>query len=255
MKLLWSAVRGEWSKCRGTAVLPLVVLAPYVVVLLFGLFAYFEGERFLGTGSARAWGWLAESVLTTWCLLLLPLVSALLSALLAGVDHRAQAFKHLFALPVSRPVLLWGKQLTAWLLLAAAFGLLVSGIVMAGWLLRWSRPELGFDAPVPWVRLSGFALGGALAAGFLSALQTWLALLRRDFVPPVVLGFLAVVSILVLNTLDPALLAYHPWAYPLEFSRAFLRQQTPIAWPLAGALGGLLFSWLSAFVFVRRDVL
>lgn len=253
MRRFLGCLTADLLKLRRTPVALLLVVAPYVVILFFGLFAYFSGPRFLS--SAQAWAWLGDSCFTFWSLIVLPMWTALVTAQLAAVEHRAEGFKHLFALAVPRRILYLSKQVLCWLLVAGAFLWLGLGILVGGWLLRWFRPGLGFEAAAPVERLLSFAAGAFLASLFLVAIQTWLALARRDLVTPIAAGFLATVSALALGGFDASLVAYHPWAYPSELVGALVAGEPASVWLLAGVVGGGLFTVVAGWSFVRRDVL
>ena len=253
MRRFIGCLAADLLKLRRTPVALLLVVGPYVVVLFFGLFAYFDGQRFLSR--EQAWLWLGDAAFTFWSLVILPMWTALVTAQVAAIEHRAQGFKHLFALPVPRSILYLTKQTLCWLLVAAAFLCHALGVVVAGWLLRWLHPGLGFEAPVPFERLLIFTAGGFVASCFLVAIQTWLALERGDLVTPIAVGFLATVSALALRGFDASLVVYHPWAYPAELVGALVAGEPVGAWALAGVVGGGLFAGVAGWSFVRRDVL
>ncbi len=253
MRVFVRCLGAEMLKLKRSSVWLLSLLAPYVVTLFFALFAYFDGERFLSNESA--WTWLGDSSFVFFSLIVLPMWAALVTAQVAAIEHRAQSFKHLFALPVKRSTLYQAKQSLCWLLAGGVFLWQVGAIVLAGFLLRWGRPGLGFESPVPWSRFLAFAGGGFLASLFLVAIHTWLALDRRDLVTPIATGFLATVSALALAGLDADLVVYHPWAYASEVVGALVSGEAAWPWMAAGAVGGALFAVVAGWSFVRRDVL
>ncbi len=252
MTRLLALLVAEGSKVRRTPVPWLVVAAPWVVVAFFALFAFHDGERFLS--DERAWTWLFESSLTFWTLVVLPLWAAILTAQVAAVEHAARGLDHLFALPVRRMTVYWAKQILCWLLTAVGFVLLGVAVVVFGLLLRWWRPGMGFEEPLPVDRVPLLATA-FLASLFLVALHTWLAHLRTDLATPIAVGFLATISVLALAGFDADLVPYLPWAYPSELVRAATTGAWEPSWAVAGTVGGVLFALVAGLSFVRRDVL
>lgn len=249
----FAAILGtEILKLRRTPVALVTAVAPYVVVLFFGLFAYFDGERFL-TGR-DAWTWLGDSCFTFFSPVVLPMWAAIVSAQVAAIEHRADSFKHLFALPVRRGSLYLAKQTLCWLLAAAAFLGLAVAIGLAGWVLRELRPGLGFEATPPLARLLAMAGGTFLASLFLMAFQTWVALHRDDVATPIVVGFLATVSALALSGFDADLTRFHPWAYPSQLVGSWVSGKLEPVWAVVGMVGAGLFTWVAGLSFVSRDV-
>ena len=212
------------------------------------------GDRFLKLAGVSAWGWLAEVAFITWTTFFFPLFLGLLSALLAAVEHRAEGFKHLFALPVGRVTLTAAKHAAALLLVASSYALLALGVVLAGLLLRLLAPDLGFEASPPLALLARLVVFGTAASTFAAAVQTWIALLRREFASPIALAVLATVSLLALRSMEATLVPYHPWSYPAETVRGLIADGLDPAWWLAGAIGGLLFAAAACWSFSRRDV-
>lgn len=255
MNTFFRCLVAELLKMKRTSALLVVLVAPYVVVLLPTLFVLGDGERFLPSTRMTSWVWLSQTVFITWCMVVFPVVLGLVTALLAALEHRAEGFRHLFALPVGRRTLYLAKQAATFLLVLLAFLLLAFGVLLAGWALRWLRPGLGFEVEVPWGLLGYLVLGGAVAAGFVVAVQTWVALVNRELAAPLGLAFLAVASLLALRAVDVDLVAYHPWSYAGEWVReVVIGGQGDGRWLVAGALGGIVFSLFTGWSFARRDV-
>lgn len=251
---LFGAHRAELLKLRRSAALLVTMISPYLVVLAFGLFTWIEGSRFLHAVNVSSWQWLTDAVLATWCLLVLPLSSGLTIAHCSQLEHQAQGFKHLFALPTPRWHVYLAKLTTAWLLVACSFALLVAGLLASGLLLRWLQPGLGFEAPIPWGYLVGASGGGFLASLFFVSILQWVALERWRLAGPLGLTLLALALLLALRSFGSDLELFHPWAYPSLAAAAWKAGTSHLYWPLAGALGGGLFSLLAGAVFIRRDV-
>ncbi|MEM8964169.1 MAG: ABC transporter permease [Acidobacteriota bacterium] len=244
-------LRAEWIKLRRSGVWPVCVLTPYVIVLFFALFAYFDGERFLRPD--RAWTWLIMSTLRFFAGVVLPLWVAAITAQVAAIEHRSRGFKHLFVLPVARWRLYLGKQIVGWgLCLVVMLGLAVA-LLVAGSILGWLRPELGFDAFPELAPLLVGAFGTTLASGFLIAIHTWVALVRSDLMTPIALGFVATISVVALGAFDADLVVFHPWAYPTQWVKS-LDGTIELVWPLVGAATGALLAMVAGWSFVARDV-
>ena len=253
LKQFLTVLGSEILKLRRTPVLLVLVVAPYVVTLFFFLFAFYDGERFLG--AVDAWTWLGDSSFTFWSMVVLPMWTAIVTAQVAAVEHKADGFKHLFTLPVPRMTLYLAKQTLCWLLAGAAFLGLAVAIAVSGLVLRVLRPGLGFEEALPVGRLLAFAGTVFLASLFLVALHTWVALQRTDVATPIATGFVATASMIALSGLDASLTPYHPWAYPSELVGSWVSGEVQLVWVAVGVAGGVLFAWVAGRSFVARDVL
>ena len=123
---LYRATRAELFKLRRTLALWAAFLCPLVVIAMTTAVILSRGPGRIGGPSNDAWDGLTLSfVFFLWCLLGLPLFVALETALLAALEHRENAWKHLFALPIGR----WSIYVATLLVAAALVAL--SSIVLA----------------------------------------------------------------------------------------------------------------------------
>src|SRR5687768_8102979 len=100
MSPLLRALSAEALKLRGTLALWMCLIAPATVVALYVLqMTFMDYGKRPALPPADAWMMFAQSVLVLWALLMLPLFVTLESALLAGLEHANQQWKHLLALP------------------------------------------------------------------------------------------------------------------------------------------------------------
>ena len=182
----------EAAKLRRSLVLLLCAAAPTLVALLCALMFHQKG------GSDQPWANYLLSASAIWSFFMLPMTVTALTILIAQLEHGPKFWNHLLALPVRRASFFAAKIVTVVLLVAAMTALLFVLTPALGWL---------GDAAAPGRKLTGeLALGqfaATLAKMFagallLIALQLWVALRFRSFVPPLVLGiggtFVAVVA-------------------------------------------------------------
>ena len=101
--------------------------------------------------NGEPWLWHMKFTLTLWGLFVLPLFVTLETALLAGWEHSNDTWKLLYAQPVHRWMVITAKQFSGLVLLGISHLFLGLAVISTGLLLRQIRPELGLDAPVPWL--------------------------------------------------------------------------------------------------------
>ena len=130
LRTLPRALAAESLKLRGTLALWMCFIAPATVVALYVLqFTFMDIAGRAALPPDQAWLAFTKSALTLWAFLMLPLFVTLESALLAGLEHANQQWRHLLALPVPKGVHYLAKQLALMALLALAMALL---FVLAG---------------------------------------------------------------------------------------------------------------------------
>lgn len=246
---LGRACAAETMKLRGTLALAMALVAPLVVVLLFGAQLLLMPVPADASGGGQAWQLLSEGVLGLWCFLMLPLYITLQAALLANVEHANRQWKHLLALPVPRPHHFLAKGWALALLSCASAVMLYLAILLAGQLLPLLRPSLGFHGTAPWQPLSGAILAATAASALMAVLQLFIALRARSFTLAVGVGMAAAVSGFMVGQ-SHRYGPLYPWTMPLHTTT----QDGQYQWTLAVAglasalvLGGLLAAWLGRY--------
>lgn len=215
MNALWRALVAERLKLRGTLALWMCAIAPAVVVALYVLQISVRDWNAPKSGADEAWEMFARSVLGLWAFLMVPLYVTLQAALLAGLEHGNQQWKHLLALPVPRSV----HYLSKWVVLnAMVFGstaLLVALIPPAGALVAKLQPAFGLAGPPPLAMIVRAGVLVALCTMLLAAIQLWVAVRWRSFTVAVSTGMVATVGgFLIGQSKDYGYL--YPWSMPTQ---------------------------------------
>jgi lantibiotic transport system permease protein len=254
MRDLLRALAAELLKTRRTRALLIALVTPYLVALMPFVVALSQGGALMRRPAFSPWIWLADAAFSTWTLVLFPLFLSLEAALLASTEHRSFGFKHLYVLPVRRGTVYGAKQIVVALLTAASLLLLVLGLVVAGLALRWLRPGIGFEDPVPLGDLLACAGRVFAASGLVLAIHTWMSLRWRSFAPVLALGILATVVTVALNSAEADVWPWFPWSLPFRAAHAAGEAAGDPALLAVGALGGLAAAFLAGKEMIRRDV-
>jgi hypothetical protein len=197
------------------------------------------------------WNWLAQQSLLLWSLLMLPLFITLETALLANLEHTHKTWKQLFATSLPRPAFLAAKQAAALGLIGLSTLVLVGLIVLVGLGLRLFLPELGFSAPIPWLRLLCIAGLVYLSSWLLVALHSWVSLRWPSFVVATGTGIVAVIVAIMLARSDWSTL--YPWTLPGQVSQSLFEGKPDWNALALGSLGGAAVFLLSLWDLSRRD--
>jgi lantibiotic transport system permease protein len=195
MKSLSRAVFAECLKLRGTLALWMCLIAPTVIVALLVLQISFSRAPVKPQGDGiESWMAFAQGCLALWSFLMLPLFVTLESALLAGLDHAENHWKHLLALPLPR----YTHYLAKWLILVAL--LLMSSALIAfllipigGALLMLWQPNYGIAGLPPVFKIAKITSLIFAAAMLMMAIQHWIAIRFRNFTVAVASGMSATV--------------------------------------------------------------
>jgi hypothetical protein len=252
MNALLRTLSAESLKLRGTLAAWMCLIAPTLVVALYVLqMAFADYAHRQPASPAQAWWLFSQSAMVLWALLMLPLFVTLQAALLAGIDHGPQRWKHLLALPLPRSSHYFAKTLALAAMVAAATMSMVVLVPLGGWVLSVVQPKFGIAGPPPWAMLVEHSLACTAAAMLIVALHTWAALRWRSFTVAVSIGMTATVAGFLIGQ-SARFGRFYPWSLPLQVYAADGRFTT---WAVAvGLLGGLALTVLGAIAFARREV-
>lgn len=171
----------EILKLKRSYALLLCVAAPALVALLTVLLVASDE-----TGST--WRGVLNGVGEMWTYFMLPMGITALTVLIAQFEHGTGGWDHLLALPVARWQLFAAKAMVATALVAVMSVLLAVLVPAAGLLAEMVAPGTQLAGPTPWGRAAEQAATMFAAALCLIALQLWVALRFRSFVPGLALG-------------------------------------------------------------------
>jgi len=186
-----------------------------------------------------------------WCFLMLPLFVTLQSALLAGLEHGENQWKHLLALPVPRRVHYLAKALALVAMVLAAFAVLALLIPLGGWLLMYLQPAFGLGGMPPWGRMAETAAASFAASMLIVSLQTWIAIRWRSFTVAVAVGMTATVMGFLIGQ-SARFGHWYPWSMPAHVLSAKAEHLEFVV--LAGLIGGLLVTALGLADYLRREI-
>lgn len=245
-RALWA----EQLKLRGTLALWLSLIAPAVIVGLYVLQMAFQKTPKVMPDSEAAWMQLGQTCLALWSMLMLPLFITLEAALLGALEHSAQQWKHLLALPLPRGAHYLAKLVTlAALLLAAMLLLIVVLMPLGGWVLGQLGPLPLTGAPpvAAWLD-TGWRI--YLCSFLIVALHTAIALHWRSFTVVVIVGM----SATVMGTRIGQSADYGPW-FPWTMPLQPLTEHPLIGIVMLTSLvGAMMVSALALWAFDRREV-
>lgn len=251
MSALVRALSAEAMKLRGTLALWMCLIAPATVVGLLVLQISFSdlSER-TPLPPAEAWQSFVRGALTFWAFLMLPLFVTLESALLAGLEHASQQWKHLLALPLPRSAHYLAKLIALAALVVLAMLALLVLVPIGGWAVMQLQPRAGIGGTPPWETLLNGLAACLAATGLMLALHTWIAIRWRSFTVAVAAGMTATVCGFLIGQSE-RFGPWYPWSLPLHALVGEDGVTGPVM--LLGVLGGGAVGAAALWDLLRRD--
>lgn len=247
---LLRAASAERLKLRRSLALWLALAAPVTILFLQTVLILNRGSDFVGPDTS-IWPLLIRQSTALWALLMLPLFVALETALIAGLEHSGNNWKHILALPLPRGAIYTAKLGWSVAIIAFAHCVLAGAIILAGGFIRILQPGIGSAAPLPWPMMWQFTSLSCAGAWLLIAIHLWIAVRWRNFAVAMGIGVAMTVGGVILVSSRWA--GYYPWTLPAIIVNAFGKGNLPRHLLLFGTGTGLLVAVLSTWEFARRD--
>jgi hypothetical protein len=254
MTALVRALSAELLKMKRTLALLVALVLPLVVILIN--FYMFTRTRVFEEGST-AWEYFIGSNLIVWGLLMLTLYITLETALLAGLEHNQQGWKHLAALPVPRGVVYAAKQIVAMGMVALSMAVIVIGSWASAELAHTLNlnPAAPFTGEFPWMLLLRTAGESYMLSLLIIAIHSWIATRFASFALASAVGIAATVFSFFIGN-DPDLVQIFPWALPMNPIMQLMGREVSLTLPMAvSLLGTLAVSVIGGWNVITRDVL
>ena len=247
MKQLLAALSSESLKLKRTLALWMVFIAPFIVILL-QFFILFDRAKFFA--GRDVWEVLMYGVTSIWAIFMLPLFITLETALLSGLEHSGQSWKHLFAQPIPRWSVYVAKLLTVMGMILVSTLVLVLGEIGAGKLLSVLRPELRFHESPNLTMMARMATMVYLASWILLAFHTWVSMRWKSFALAAGVGVAG--TFFAVFASGARIGKFYPWLFPVNaVSTSPERMKLAI---LLGIIGGAIIAVAGCWNVVRRDV-
>jgi hypothetical protein len=251
---IWHALRSERLKLSHSLALRLAFIAPLLVALIH-FASFFQRDAAMWAAIENPWDTYLLNLIVIWCLLMQPLFITLQTALLGGLEHNTQGWKHLFALPVARSAVYGAKQILA-LGVAALSALVLTAVAAPSGLIMGAlhpASRLTLDT-LPWRLLGKLSLYCFLASWAIIAFHAWVGMRSPSFVLACSVGIGATVASILIASSDYG--PWCPWSFAGVVGEALATGDAALMGRtlLLGVGGGLLATLLGGWEFCRHEV-
>ncbi|HWD88838.1 MAG TPA: ABC transporter permease [Mucilaginibacter sp.] len=216
MKGFILSFRSEFYKTRKTAAFWSSVILPLVICFLLFIGFFSHSDRLAKQPGAVLWFQFAGAILGVMGSLLLPMLIVFIGYSVNNIEHKAETWKTLFSLPISKLAVYSAKYFYALFLVIICLALFLLFTLGFGNLLSMLKPALKFNEYHIESLLAKIYFKLLLSSLGILSIQFLLSLLFRDFLKPMGIGFAA--------TIAGVILAGTGWqyAYLYPYSHAML---------------------------------
>ncbi|MBB6108710.1 hypothetical protein SAMN05421821_10255 [Mucilaginibacter lappiensis] len=206
MKLFYT----ELVKLKNTFALWLTLFGALFLPLLLFTSYLFEAKEFLPAPNVNPWYDYLLRTFNGCCFFSLGFILLIIGQIL-NIEHKANSWKHLFTLPVSRDKLYFNKLALVFAVIITFFLLYFIFAITAGHLLGRIDPPLGFShGAVPNGYILRFLLDFFVSIIPMIILQYWICIRLKNLVTSLGLGLFGLLMGLLLKNWDHII--YLPYA-------------------------------------------
>lgn len=240
----------EFIKLKNTFALWLTVMgALFVPLILFATYLS-DVKSFVPGPGINPWDDFLVRTLNGCCFFSIGFV-LLIIGLIIHIEHKANAWKHLFTLPISRGSIYFAKLMAIFTMVAGFFILYLSFSVVVGVTLGYTVPDLGFSKfLVPGLHLFKFVAAFLIATLPTVLLQYWLSFRLKNLITSLGIGLGGLMIGLLLKSWE--YIIYLPYAAPFQMLNYKEDAASRPHFYLLNAVYTVLFATLSYKDFTKR---
>jgi hypothetical protein len=215
MKGFLLSFQSEFYKTRKTLSFWCAIILPLFIGLLAFAIFYTKSEKFIMMQPMILWVQFAMISLGIMGTLLLPMYTIFIAYSVNSVEHKADTWKTLFSLPLSRWSVYGAKFCYAVFLIFLCLALFALFTIGFGNLLSILKPQLKFNNYHMEQQLLQIYFKLFLSSLGILAIQFLLSLLWADFLKPMGIGFIATITGVIAASKNWEYTYAFPYAHPM----------------------------------------
>jgi len=214
MKGFILSLQSEFYKTRKTLGFWAAIILPTLICLLVFFGMYSGADKLAKLPGAALWV-IYSGAISNVMGFLLPFFVILVAYSINSIEHKADTWKTLFSLPISKWAIYTAKYLYVMLMVFTCLLLFLAFTLGTGNLLGLLKPELKFSQfHMEWA-LTQVYLKLFLSAIGLISIQFLLSLVWGDFLKPMGIGFVCTVSGMIMAGMQWKYAYLFPYAHPM----------------------------------------
>ena len=194
MKGFLLSFQSEFYKSRKTLGFWSAILLPLILCFFISIGFFVKSENLSKLAGLNLWFQFAGIALGVMGSLLLPMFTIFLAYSVNSIEHKADTWKTLFSLPISRWAIYSAKYFYAVFLLLMCMGLFALFTIGFGNVLGLLKPEMKFASAHIELELFEIYFKLFLSALGILSIQFLLSILWSDFLKPMGIGFVCFIA-------------------------------------------------------------
>jgi hypothetical protein len=207
-----ASTKSEFIKLKSTAAFWLtIVTAILFPILFFSAYALFP-EKVAPAQGVNPWGLFVGSQFQSFIPFFIPMFIVLITSLIMQIEHKSLGLKYVFAQPIPKWSVYFGKLTIVILAIMTVFILNYAAILLSGFLLGLIHSDLAFLNFQPeYLTNLKLLCSSFIACLAIIAIQFWLSFRFKNFVFPLGVGmFLAILGVMLTQIPEAV---YFPYSF------------------------------------------
>ena len=248
------SLKNELIKLKRTFAFWLTILSAFFIPFISLLVYLFKTEHLIPKEGANPWDEFIGSQINAIVPFLLPMFIILITSLIIQMEHKSNAVKHLFTLPVPKWSIYFGKLTIVISLIIFTIALFFGVALAVGYFVGSIYPELKLTEFSPQYLKSFKIIFKAFVAMLgVVGLQFWLSFRIKNFIIPLGIGMVLMITGLIIFKGDEAI--YFPYAYNMMSIFPKDRELAALTWfPTMSffSMGYFLLFTISGYIDISR---
>lgn len=207
-----SSTKNEFIKLKRTFAFWLTIISALFIPIIYLIYYLLKYKDLIPDEGVNPWNKFFVNQIRAAAPLLVPLFIVLLTSLIVQIEHKSTGIKHLFSLPVPKWSVYFGKLSVVIGTISIAYILFFIFMLVVGYIIGFIHRELNFlsfnPSPIESVKL---LFRSFIATLGIVGLQFWLSFRMRNFIIPLGVGMVLIVTGLIVYRAPEAI--YFPYGY------------------------------------------
>ncbi len=207
-----SSTKNEFIKLKKTFAFWLTIISALFIPVIYLLYYLLKYKDLIPAEGVNPWDGFFVDQINAAAPLLVPLFIVLLTSLIVQIEHKSSGIKHLFALPIPKWSVYFGKLTVVIGTISIAYVLFFIFMLVVGYIAGSIHKELNLlsfnPEPIESIKL---LFRSFIATLGIVGLQFWLSFRMRNFIIPLGIGMVLIITGLIVYRAEESL--YFPYSY------------------------------------------
>ena len=211
------SVSAEAFKLKRTPILWISIIGGVASAIIVFLLFFILTDEFIQFNQSPWLEYYEISYGVLSLLLIIPYI-VLVTSTVAQAEHKSNAWKYLYALPLTKGNIYFSKLFMTIILIAFTHLIFFVSTLVGAYILDLARPVFEFSKYTPDVgKWAGIIFHSFIAILGVTAIQYWLSVRWSNMIIPIAIGIMAfLLSIMILG--EDKIALFFPYCYPMYLS-------------------------------------